>query len=189
MRVKYHTRGIVLARLHSGEANSTIVLLTPDVGLVYARAQGVRKSGAKLAPALGTLAENICILVRGKEGWRITGAVLEDDWFSKLPSFETRSRAARISSLVARLVVGEERDHALYPIIISFLKALATLPEESHESIEILAALRILTVLGLDIGEVPIDDPLFGSDLLATIQRDRVKYIARINNGIAASGL
>mgnify|MGYP001567250827 CR=1 FL=1 len=77
MRYKYETRGIVLSRAPSGEANAFITLITPELGLVRARAQGVRKPGAKLAAALATFAESSLVLVRGKEDWRIAGAVLE----------------------------------------------------------------------------------------------------------------
>jgi len=51
MRHKYETRGIVLSRSPLGEANAFVTLLTPELGLVRARAQGVRRSGAKLSAA------------------------------------------------------------------------------------------------------------------------------------------
>ena len=50
---------MVLSRAPKGEANASIVLLTQDIGLVRARAQGVRRSGAKLAAALATFAERV----------------------------------------------------------------------------------------------------------------------------------
>ncbi|KKW40597.1 MAG: repair protein RecO protein [Parcubacteria group bacterium GW2011_GWB1_55_9] len=56
MRHKYETRGIVLSRTPLGEANALITLLTPDLGFVHARAQGLRRPGAKLAAALATFA-------------------------------------------------------------------------------------------------------------------------------------
>ena len=84
MRHKYETRGIVLSRSPVGEASSFVTLLTSELGLVRALAQSVRRPGAKLAPALATLAESSVVLVRGKEGWRLAGAVLEESWLEKL---------------------------------------------------------------------------------------------------------
>ena len=84
MRHKYDTRGIVLSRLPLGEANAFITLLTPELGLVRVRAQGIRMPGAKLASALATFAESSLVLVRGREGWRLAGAVLEENWFKRL---------------------------------------------------------------------------------------------------------
>src|SRR3989338_9216530 len=96
MRHKYETRGIVLSRSSLGEANAFITLLTPELGLVRARAQGLRRSGAKLAAALPTLAESSVVLVRGRDGWRLAGAVLEENWFARIQRAAARARAARV---------------------------------------------------------------------------------------------
>ncbi len=189
MRHKYDTRGIVLSRTPLGEANALVILLTPELGLVYARAQGVRNSGAKLSGALTTLAESNLMLVRGKEGWRIVGALLEENWFEKIGEFSSRKRAARISGLLVRLVAGEIRDPALFSVVRGFFQALTILPNEMHEAAEMLAALRALSVLGLDAGQIPGESELFSESLLTSINAERTEYITRINRGIAASGL
>ena len=189
MRHKYETRGIVLSRSPLGEANVFVILLTPDLGLVRARAQGLRRSGAKLASSLKTFAESAVVLVRGKESWRVAGAVLEEDWFIQLRSSKARARAARISSLLLRLVVGEANNPALFSIIRGFFNALATLREDSHEAAEVLAAIRILAALGLDEGSIPGETPVFTERLLSEVLKERTGYIARINNGISAAGL
>ena len=180
MRHKYETRAIVLSRSPVGEASTFIVLLTDELGLVRALSQGVRKSGAKLAHSLSTFSESEVVLVRGKDGWRLSGAVLSENWFVKLGRAETRTRAGRICNLLLRLVAGEASDQKLFPIIRGFFYALSTLHEDLHESAEILAVLRILAVLGFDAGEVPNIDE---------IEKNRTSYIVRINHGIEASGL
>lgn len=189
MRHKYETRGIVLARTHSGEANTFVTLITPELGLVSARAQSLRKPGAKLAHALTTFAESSLVLVRGKEGWRVAGAVLEEDWFARIGQAKARETAGRVSSLLLRLVGGEVNDPRLFSIILGFLEALTTLPEDSYEATEVLAALRVLAVLGLDAGPIPGDTSEFTPAVLTQIRGARTDYIARINRGIAASGL
>ena len=189
MRHKYETLGVVLARSPLGEANAFVTLLTPELGLVRARAQGVRKSGAKLAASLATFAESHLVLVRGKEGWRVAGAVLQVNWFERIGRTEARAAAARVSGLLLRLVAGEVHDPALFGIVTGFFEALATLPEETYEAAEALAALRVLAVLGLDAGEIPGTASVFTPTVLAPVQKARTDYIARINHGIAASGL
>lgn len=189
MRYKYETRGIVLARSPSGEANAFVTLLTPGLGLVRARAQGVRRPGAKLAAALATFAESSLVLVRGKEEWRIAGAVLEENWFTQIARAEARAVAARVSGLLLRLVAGEVHDPELFSIITGFFEALATLPEEAYESAEVLAALRVLSSLGLDAGIIPGAMSEFTPSVLAEIAKKRTSYVARINNGIVSSGL
>ncbi|MFA6278791.1 MAG: recombination protein O N-terminal domain-containing protein [Candidatus Paceibacterota bacterium] len=189
MHHKYETRGIVLSRTPMGEANALVTVLTPEVGLVRARAQGVRRMGAKLAAALATFAESELVLVRGKESWRIAGAVLYENWFSRMNCTSARLRAARVSGLLLRLVAGESNDEKLFSILTGFFAALATFPEELHEAAETLAVLRILSILGLDTGSIPGDEILFAQSTLAAVKNDRVKYLTRINHGIEASGL
>lgn len=189
MRHKYETRAIVLSRSPVGEASTFIVLLTNELGLVRTLSQGVRKSGAKLAHALTTFAESDVVLVRGKDGWRLSGAVLSENWFARLGSAEPRQRAGRICSLLLRLVAGEVSDPKLFPTIRGFFDALATLKDEMREAAEILTALRILAVLGFDDEGIRGDPSDFTQPLLAEILKNRISYIARINNGINASGL
>lgn len=189
MRHKYETRGIVLSRTPLGEANVLITLLTPELGLVRARAQGLRKSGAKLSAALTTFAESDVVLVRGKESWRVAGAVLIENWFMRLGRAEARTRAARVCGLLLRLIAGEMHDPGPLPILRGFFNALTTLSEETHEAVEILAVLRILATLGLDEGEIPGKASTFTQPLLAEVLKNRTKYISRINHGLNASGL
>ncbi|MFA5744738.1 MAG: recombination protein O N-terminal domain-containing protein [Candidatus Paceibacterota bacterium] len=188
MRHKYETSGIVLSRSFIGEANVFVTLITPELGLVCARAQGLRRTGAKLAAALATLAQSSLVLVRGKDSWRVAGAVLEENWFAQMEN-SPRTRAARVSGLLIRMVVGEAYDPKLFLIMASFFKALTELPEEFHAAAEALAVLRILAVLGLDTGEIPGEFYLFTQPLLTSIVKDRSQYIARINRGITSSGL
>ncbi len=189
MRHKYETRGIVLSRSPLGEANAFVMVLTPELGLVRARAQGLRASGAKLAHALTTFAESSLVLVRGKEGWRLAGAMLEENWFKRMQSAPPRERAARVSGLLLRLVAGEAHDTTLFPIMSGFFSALSEHPEEQHEAVEMLAALRTLAALGLDVGGIPGEPSAFTPPLLAAVAEDRTAYITRINHGIATSGL
>ncbi|MFA5942735.1 MAG: recombination protein O N-terminal domain-containing protein [Candidatus Paceibacterota bacterium] len=189
MRHKYETRGIVLSRSPVGEASAFVFVLTPELGLVRALAQSVRKSGAKLSAALATFAESSVVLVRGKDGWRLAGAVLRESWFSKLRNAGARRSAARVSGLLLRLVVGETSNPGLFPILTGFFEALATLPEELHESVETLAVVRLLAALGLDAGNIPGAMSEYTPLVLADVMDKRTNYVARINRGIAASGL
>ena len=189
MRHKYETRGIVLSRSPLGEANAFVTLLTSDLGLVRARAQGLRRSGAKLAAALATFTESEIVLVHGREGWRVAGAVLEENWFTRLQNAQSHTRAARVCHLLLRLVAGETHDPGLFPVVKDFFDALSTLPKDAHEAAEVLAALRMLALLGLDAGRIPGGTLAFAPESLAAVAKDRTMYIARVNRGITASGL
>lgn len=189
MRHNYQTRGIVLSRSPLGEANALITLLTPDLGLVRARAQGIRKPSAKLAPALATFAESELVLVKGAEGWRITGAVLVEQWQTCFTR-GARLRAGRVASLLLRLVPGDSADEQPFPILAGFFNALATSDESVHDAAECLAALRLLAALGLDAGAVPgVALSHYDSHILSEVALTRSQFITRINRGLEASGL
>lgn len=188
MRHKYDTRGVVLSRTPLGEANSLVTLLTPTVGLVRARAQGIRKPGAKLAAGLATLSESEVMLVQGKEGWRVVGAVLDEPWAKALPH-GGRERAARVSGLLLRLVADESRDERVFAAFRGFLAALRDRPAELHEAIELLMVLRLLGLLGLDAGEARVGPDEYDEAFLRQVVEDRTSYIRRINQGISASEL
>lgn len=187
MRHKYATQGIVLARSSTSEASSFITILTPDLGIVRAKAQGVRKPGAKLAPALQTLGESDVSLIRGREGWRLAGAISSRNWFNELER-DARTRAGRVAQLLVRLVPGQMHEPALHTIFTGFLEVLSERKPELHDAAECLAALRTLKVLGLDPDEVPGGEE-YDESVLEDITENRPAVIARINRGIAASGL
>ena len=189
MRHKYETRGIVLARSPLSEANALVTLLVPGLGLVCARTQSLRKPSAKLAAALTTLTESDLVLVRGNEGWRVAGAVLVQHWSARIVRYESRTRAARVCGLLLRLVAGEANDSALYPLMRGFFEALALCPDDMHEAAELLTVLRMLSILGLDAGNLPGEIPIFAPELLGAVRNNRTDYISRINHGIIASGL
>lgn len=182
MRHKYVTHAVVLYRSPLSEAATLVTLLTSDLGLIRARAEGLRKPGAKLSAALQTFSESEVTLVRGKEGWRLSGALLSRNWFMEL-SREERLCAGRIAGLLLRLVHGETKD-SLYVLFSEFLAHIHALPEEAQDTLECITALRTLSLLGLDAGEVP--DVLLGHTL--TLEERRA-VVTRINRGIAASGL
>jgi recombinational DNA repair protein (RecF pathway) len=197
MRHKYASPAIVLSRTPLSEASALITLLTSEVGLVRARAQGVRKPGAKMASALQTFVECDVTLLRGKEGWRLAGALHTNDWFAKLER-PARLRAGRIANLLLRLVHDETSDSAsneiFFNIFREFLSALSQtngpLDETEQDAAECLAALRILHALGVDAGDVPgTVTGNYTSEILEQVADNRADLILRINRGIAASGL
>lgn len=187
MHHKYYARGIILSRVPHGEGGAYLTILTEELGLIRLRAQGVRRSGAKLAHALPTLAESNFTLIRGREGWRLASAVLVENWHVRLKK-ESRERAARVATLLLRLVNGESRETPLYGVFKEFIAALAS-GSLDEDAAECLAALRILRLLGLDAGDVPGGLEGYSETALEEATKERALLIKRINRGIMASGL
>lgn len=189
MRHKYATEAIVLGRAPYGEASATVTLITKELGLVRARAQGVRKPGAKLASALQTFSGSDVVLVRGKEGWRLAGAILAHNYNEAL-SAGGRTCAGRIAHLMLRTLSGDTSDPEAYALFEELLHILPELSGEEEENVEILAALYLLKSLGLEAGEaIPNADGRYGESAREYAQQNRKDLIVRINRGIEASGL
>jgi DNA repair protein RecO len=192
MRHKYSTRALVLARTPSGEESITASLLTEDFGLIRARSQGARKGSAKMSAGMQTLSASDVTLLRGKDVWRMAGAVLEKNWARELDG-AARKRAARVLELADRLIRGEHSDPELFLILSSFLRALPERTEEEQDAAEMLAVLRMLHALGVDAGDTygEADDYTSGTpeSALERALTDRTVLITRINHGISESGL
>jgi recombinational DNA repair protein (RecF pathway) len=159
------------------------MLLTRELGLVRARAEGLRKPGAKLSHALQTLSYADVTLLKGKDGWRLAGAVLLRPWFRELTVSE-RLRAGKRASLILRLVQGETGDTALFDLFVDFLTNLPQQSESEQRAQELRTTLLILSALGHDEGGVPALEELLGME-----KRDELALIARAERGINASGL
>lgn len=188
MRHRYDTRGIVLARFPLGETSAAVTLVTEELGLIKARAQGMRVSGAKLATALSTFTESDIVLMRGNEGWRIAGAVPVQSHFRAM-NLAGRRAAARVVGLLLRLADGEEREIDLYGILRSYFETLAQSNPPQIEHAEILGVSYVLRILGFADDLVPASSSYFSPESLSEVATKRSHYIEHINRGIAASGL
>jgi DNA repair protein RecO len=188
MRHKYSTRAIVLSRKPQGEENISASLLTESFGLVSARSQGARKRGSKMSAGLQTLSSSDVTLLRGKDGWRMAGSVLEVNWARELDQ-GARKRAARVLELAERLVRGEHADPDVFFVLSSFLAALPARSDEDQDALEVLAVVRLLQVLGLDAGDTFGEIADFSDAALESAKAARANLVSRSNRGITASGL
>ena len=68
----HDTKAVVLKTLPCGEDSLSVLLLTRDFGLLYARAQGARKQVSKLRFGLADSSYISVGLLLGKGGWRVT---------------------------------------------------------------------------------------------------------------------
>ena len=164
----YQTEGFVLRTRPAAEESKTIRLMTKDLGVVEARAQGVRRSASKLRFALQEFSYCKVSLVRGKEVWRIVNAVpLENAFFILRGKPEALATVARILLLVGRLVSGEEEHAELFDIVRASIESLAN---DAFSQQEILLAesvfvLRILAALGYASPDPRLKEVIVSKDL------------------------
>lgn len=188
MRHKYQTQGICIGRREHGEANVVVSVLTRELGLVRARVQGVRKTGAKLASGIRTLSVSTVTLVRGKEGWRLVGALLESDQV-RACSASGREVLGRVASLIERLAHGESSDVRMYDVYRTLMQEIERVPDFEYDTYEYLTLLYILTLHGVEGGEGLEGTFSFSPNDIDFVKQNHKSMISRINAGIHASGL
>ncbi len=146
----YHTEALILSAHPKGEANMVYGLLTKDMGLVYAVAQGVRLEKSKLRYSLQNFSYIKVDLVQGKEVWRITSATAINAYATIYKSTKGIQFLSNVSKLLRRLMQGE----VFHPEVLadtvtalSFLNEEEATPEVYHAT-ELTLVLRILKELG-----------------------------------------
>ena len=114
------TPSIILSRKNIGEADKLIFLYTKDQGKIMAIARGLRKSQAKLAPALEIFnLSNIMIT-----GQTITGAETINAFSSLRTNLETLEKAYYILNLVNEFTPDQDKDEKIFLSLKQTLKKL-----------------------------------------------------------------
>lgn len=187
----YHTEGIVLGGKDTGESNRFYFILTRDLGLIGAAAQGARELKSKLRGHLAMGSMGTMTFVRGRDVWRITAA--DTRGFSAEDKENVRM-AARVAQLVRRLVHGEERDRALYQEVSSALTFLYAhrLKAEEARLFEAVFAARVLDILGYGTfdGDLSrITEGVWGKELLVRGASLETPLVRAVNAALRASHL
>ncbi|MEI6316329.1 MAG: DNA repair protein RecO [bacterium] len=147
----YHTEAFVLRTSQSGEDSKIITLYTNELGLIHAKAQGIRKISSKLRFTLQNFSYAKVDLVRGKEIWRITTASPIESNMDILCFPEREIIVAHVTSLVARLVAGEERNDEIFAALknmFEILRSTISFDETYCAKIELFYVAKILMSLG-----------------------------------------
>lgn len=120
----YTTEGIILKKIDSGETDATFIIYTKDFGKIRARAQGVKKEGAKLKGHLETLNHSVVSFVLGKSGERLTNAMMLNCWPKIHEDFDKLRVAHILTNLIDDKCFPGEKDEKLWQLILDGLSAL-----------------------------------------------------------------
>lgn len=183
----HSVRALILGSLPASEGDARLCLLSEELGVVWARAKSVREERSKLRYALMPYGSTTVSLVRGKYGWRITGAVD----VHAITSHEGRAAFARLSRLVQRLTLPDKDAHRVYAPLASAHYALSSCVQT--DEIELVTALRVLAALGYVAprGEYAhvLTDTSCDESVLALVGGRRVLVLQDINKALTESHL
>jgi len=184
----YTTDAIVIHSVSTGEADVTLWLLTAELGLVIARAQGARKGTAKMQGYLQTFSLLKVSLVRGKYIWRVTGTESIQKYSEDFLYGDALSAFARIAVFLRRMtLIDTQNNLELFDIIKTAKQGFAVLAKNKGidsrdiERIELKTVAKILISLGYI--EIDLLSKIEKADIS---QNDLAKVV---NNAIANSHL
>lgn len=144
------TKAFVLRSSDVSEASRILDLYTEKLGLVSARAQGVRLHKSKMKYSLQSLSFTFVSLIRGREYFRIVNSQEPEDFSKIFKNKKSRELVARIFGLMSRLINGEEPNQALFDHIyktFTFIKN-RELSDKQLSNLEVVIDLNILHLLG-----------------------------------------
>lgn len=186
-------KGIVVGRRQSGEGSVRVSVYTDALGLISALAKSAREERSKLRPHLQVGTIGTFTFVRGRDVWRVTGAIKTSNVFFTLESNNfSKESAARVLKTVRHFIRGEGSDPYLFSVLFGFLRAIPFLEDRFVLDAECVAVLRMLSALGYVRDDEQAERFLSASyDVrsLEKVQHSRTHLVALINEGINASGL
>ena len=192
----YTTPGFVVESNAYGEAGKFIYIFTRDLGMVAGVAQGIRLTQSKLRYHAQDFSFANFSLVRGKEIWRIIGA---ETVLSEVNDIEHSSIGlvsplfVRILKILKRLVPGEEKNEALFDVVLAAYNFLKNSAPADETIAEYIIMLRILHQLGY-VRTVPTLEPFlidnsFRPELFAAMTIVKSSAAREINAALKESHL
>lgn len=107
-----------------GEADALYFIYTKDFGKIRARAQGVKKEGAKLKGHLEVLSHSSVGFVLGKNGERLTQAQIINSWPGIRNDLDKLKAALYAVGLVDKYCLVGEKDKKLWELLLESFKEL-----------------------------------------------------------------
>lgn len=192
----YQTKAFVLTSRPFGEANRLFRILTKDLGLINASAQGVRFLKSKLRYSIHEFSYCEVSLVRGKDQWRITGVSKQADIYSEFRKTPDIFHVfARVFSLLERLLPGEDKNELLFKFIEESFNFAQTQKESIGliKNLEYILVLRILFCLGY-LGSSPdteifVQSPYWDRELIDKMDSVVSKVLGEINKSLKETQL
>ncbi|MBP9856013.1 MAG: recombination protein O N-terminal domain-containing protein [Candidatus Pacebacteria bacterium] len=191
----YHTEGLIINSRDQGEANRLLFVFTEDLGLIVVKARSAREMRSKLRLHLYDWTPLQFSVVKGRDGWHLTGAIAHKD---EPPAPGVRVVLARFARLISRLLPEGSPQAEIYKLVragVNFLKQAnqSEFKKEKLEGAEVLLVLRFLSSLGYlpRLASLPssIWLPDWREEYVGEIQKKQSEAIAVINEAIAASQL
>lgn len=142
----YNARGIVLRKYDLGESDRLLTVYTREYGKKRIVANGVRKTGSRLAGSVMLFTDSSFIIYRGKTLDRISQAETNNSFPRLREDLEAMAFASYTAELVDKFVETDEESRPLFYLLLRTLGLLAE--TESRELVSRTFELSLLDILG-----------------------------------------
>ena len=179
----YHTEGIILGNRNFSEDGKYYYIFTRELGMLCARASGVRKMSSKLRYILQDFSYLNFDLVRGRDFWRLTSASKIGELENLPKSFEKFRIISNIARLLRRRLAGEEANQKFFDDLVSGLRGLESAKSGSEiNNTEVVIVLQALAHLGY-VGSDKV------SDLISQVELRKIEILSLINQTLRETHL
>ena len=125
----YKTEAIVLKRIDLGEADSIVILYTPNLGKVRAVARGVRRPKSKLGGHLDLLTQSSLLLAQGQTLDVISQGQTIESFLPLRNDLKQISRALYMAELVDQFTAEGAESYPVYNLLQTGLQWLCLAPD------------------------------------------------------------
>ena len=173
--------------------SASYIILTDDLGLIRARAQGIRRVKSRLKGALQEFSLSVISFVHGRSGWKITTAISARNFFTEVKDIQARKIMAHISDLLIHLITGEEKNAEIFSAVKNGFLSLTDGGKNIH-NIEAVILTRVLHSLGYvasneNIAILLKDFADFSPPVLSHASTHKASIVLVINKGLKESQL
>lgn len=123
----YRTKGFVLAKKNSGEADQIFVLYTHDFGKIEVVGRAIRKITSKLKSSIDVFYFIEVEFIQGKKQKILTDAIIIDKFLEIRKNPEALACAGQIAESVNRLMHTEKKDEEVWQLLLITFQKLNNL--------------------------------------------------------------
>jgi DNA repair protein RecO (recombination protein O) len=135
MHQHYKTKGFVLAKKNSGEADQIFVLYTQDFGKIEVVGKAIRKITSKLKAGLDVFYFIEVEFIQGKKQKILTDAILIEKFSAILKDERKISILAQIFKIIEKLTTSEGKDEKIWNLVVLVVEKLSVGDVSNNEII------------------------------------------------------
>jgi len=124
MAIHYRTKGFILKKADSGEADRIFTVFTKEFGKLKILAKAIRKIGSKLRGGMEVFYLTDIEFIQGKTYKTLTDALLIDNFQNLRKDLKRLKIAQDISEMTDGLIRGEEKDEKVWNLLKTVFREL-----------------------------------------------------------------